>query len=88
MKTWLEAHRRVKVVATDQWYLDFVNDHDVVVRLRVEYEWKPLKCGHCSMFGHKEEERTKKTVWLTGETGDNLSVGIRKVTDVTFLFIR
>ena len=26
MKTWLEAHRRVKVVATDQWYLDFVNE--------------------------------------------------------------
>lgn len=26
-------------------------------------------------------------MWLTGETGDNLSVGIRKVTDVTFLFI-
>ena len=24
MKTWLEAHRRVKVVATDQWYLALV----------------------------------------------------------------
>ena len=26
IKTWLEAHRRVKVVATDQWYLDVVNE--------------------------------------------------------------
>ncbi|KAJ8421235.1 hypothetical protein Cgig2_000839 [Carnegiea gigantea] len=41
-------------------YLDFVNDHDVVVRLRVEYEWKPLKCNHCKIFGHNEEECRKK----------------------------
>ncbi|KAJ8420990.1 hypothetical protein Cgig2_010629 [Carnegiea gigantea] len=41
-------------------FIDFVNDQDVVVRLRVEYEWKPLKCNHCKMFGHIEEECRKK----------------------------
>ena len=80
MKTWLEAHRRVKVVATDQWYLDFVN------------ELLPLVAESSLYWETAEEDQQQvciwKTVWLTGETGDNLSVGIRKVTDVTFLFIR
>ena len=39
-------------------FIDFVND--VVVRLKVEYEWKPLKCNHCKMFGHIGEECRKK----------------------------
>ena len=37
-------------------FIDFVNDQDVVVRLQVEYERKPIKCHHCRMYGHKEEE--------------------------------
>jgi len=31
------------------------------MRLQVEYEWKPIKCQHCRMYGHKEEECRKKT---------------------------
>lgn len=82
MKTWLEAHRRVKVVATDQWYLDFVN------------ELLPLVAESSLYWETAEEDQQQVALILAlyledcvadGETGDNLSVGIRKVTDVTFL---
>ena len=77
MKTWLEAHRRVKVVATDQWYLDFVN------------ELLPLVAESSLYWGTAEEDQQQVALILALYlTGDNLSVGIRKVTDVTFLFIR
>ena len=53
-------------------HLDFVNDNDVVVRLQVDYEWKPTKCDHCHMFGHKEDDCRKKTkakrVWREVQT--------------------
>ena len=26
----------------------------------MKYEWMPLKCGHCEMFGHLETECRKK----------------------------
>ncbi|KAJ8421596.1 LOW QUALITY PROTEIN: hypothetical protein Cgig2_020785 [Carnegiea gigantea] len=35
-------------------FIDFVNNQDLV------YEWKPIKCNHCKMFGHLEEECRKK----------------------------
>jgi len=41
-------------------FIEFVNDQDVVVRLKVEYEWKPIKCHHCKMFGHNEMDCKKK----------------------------
>ena len=41
-------------------FIDFINDHDVIVRLIVEYEWKPLKWNHRKMFGHIEEECRRK----------------------------
>jgi len=37
-------------------YIVFVNEHNVVVRQKVEYKWKPTKCKFCKMFGHTEEE--------------------------------
>ncbi|KAJ8433453.1 hypothetical protein Cgig2_014494 [Carnegiea gigantea] len=43
-------------------FINFVNDQDVVVRLQVKYEWKPIKCQHCRMYGHKEDECRKKTI--------------------------
>ncbi|KAJ8420152.1 hypothetical protein Cgig2_019165 [Carnegiea gigantea] len=42
-------------------FIDFINDEEVVVRLQVEYEWNPIKCHYCRMYGHKEEECMKKT---------------------------
>jgi len=41
-------------------YIEFVNEHNVVVRQKVEYEWKPTKCDYCRMFGHTEEKCRKK----------------------------
>ena len=41
-------------------FIEFVNDQDVVVRLKVEYEWKPIKCQHCKMFGHTKMDCKKK----------------------------
>ncbi|KAJ8426043.1 hypothetical protein Cgig2_021401 [Carnegiea gigantea] len=41
-------------------FIDFVNEDNVVVRQKVEYEWKPSKCTFCKMFGHTDEECRKK----------------------------
>ena len=41
-------------------FVEFVNDQDVLVRIPVHYEWKPLKCSHCHMYGHLEPECRKK----------------------------
>ncbi|KAJ8423588.1 hypothetical protein Cgig2_009242 [Carnegiea gigantea] len=43
-------------------FFDFVNEHNVVVRQKVEYEWKPSKCTFCKMFGHTDEECRKKPI--------------------------
>jgi len=42
-------------------YIKFLNDHDVLVRQRVRYEWTPTKCAHCETFGHLEEDYRKKS---------------------------
>ena len=31
-----------------------------MVRVKVGYEWKPVTCNHCKMFGHIKEECRKK----------------------------
>lgn len=41
-------------------YVEFINEHDMLIRQQVKYEWLPLKCTHCQMFGHKEEHCKKK----------------------------
>jgi len=41
-------------------FIEFVEEHNVVVRQKMEYEWKPTKCNYCKMFGHTEEECRKK----------------------------
>ncbi|KAJ8425851.1 hypothetical protein Cgig2_001537 [Carnegiea gigantea] len=41
-------------------YIEFVNEHNVVVWQRVEYEWKPTKCDFCKMHGHTREDYRKK----------------------------
>ncbi|KAJ8431113.1 LOW QUALITY PROTEIN: hypothetical protein Cgig2_015681 [Carnegiea gigantea] len=39
-------------------YIDFINDNDVLVK----FEWKPLQCSHCQMFGHDIVIYKKKEV--------------------------
>ncbi|KAJ8426158.1 hypothetical protein Cgig2_032640 [Carnegiea gigantea] len=41
-------------------YIEFFNDNEMLLRQHVAYEWKPLKCSHCHMFGHKEPICKKK----------------------------
>ncbi|KAJ8443420.1 hypothetical protein Cgig2_024197 [Carnegiea gigantea] len=41
-------------------YIELVNEYKVVVRQRVEFEWKPTRFNHCKMFGHTEEDCRKK----------------------------
>ncbi|KAJ8422223.1 hypothetical protein Cgig2_027508 [Carnegiea gigantea] len=36
-------------------------NEDVIIRQKVVYEWRPLKCTHCRMFGHTREE-CRKTI--------------------------
>ena len=43
-------------------YIDFFNDNEVLVRQQIKYEWLPLKCTHCHMFGHEEAVCKKKRV--------------------------
>ncbi|KAJ8423966.1 hypothetical protein Cgig2_008585 [Carnegiea gigantea] len=43
-------------------YVDYINDKGRVTRQRVKYEWQPMKCDLCSMYGHIEEECRKKKV--------------------------
>ncbi|KAJ8423240.1 LOW QUALITY PROTEIN: hypothetical protein Cgig2_030093 [Carnegiea gigantea] len=38
-------------------YIEFFNEHET---LQVVYEWKPLKCLHCKIFGHEESHYKKK----------------------------
>lgn len=33
--------------------LDFVNEKGILTTIRLEYEWKPVKCANCKMFGHE-----------------------------------
>ncbi|KAJ8428194.1 hypothetical protein Cgig2_031471 [Carnegiea gigantea] len=41
-------------------YIEFANEHDMLIRQLVIYEWRPLKCTHCQMFGNEEEHCKKK----------------------------
>jgi len=41
-------------------YIDFSNEKNVLIRQRVHYEWKPLKCSQCRMFGHIADQCRRK----------------------------
>ncbi|KAJ8432995.1 hypothetical protein Cgig2_029445 [Carnegiea gigantea] len=41
-------------------YVDYITNKGLVTRQRVKYEWRPLKCTHCNMFGHVETDCKKK----------------------------
>ena len=36
-------------------YIEFANDKDVLVRQPITYEWKPIQCTPCKMYGHTAE---------------------------------
>jgi len=41
-------------------YIEFANEKEVLIRQKVIYEWLPLKCTYCKMFGHTHETYKKK----------------------------
>ena len=41
-------------------FIEFTNEKNVVIRQKVLYEWKPLKCAYCKMYGHIQEDCRKK----------------------------
>ncbi|KAJ8421089.1 hypothetical protein Cgig2_025552 [Carnegiea gigantea] len=45
-------------------YIEFFNESDILIRQSISYEWLPIKCLHCGMFGHNEPiYRKKGLVW-------------------------
>ncbi|KAJ8419297.1 hypothetical protein Cgig2_013320 [Carnegiea gigantea] len=36
-------------------YIEFANEKDILLRQKVHYEWLPIKCTYCKMFGHTQE---------------------------------
>ncbi|KAJ8422267.1 LOW QUALITY PROTEIN: hypothetical protein Cgig2_000655 [Carnegiea gigantea] len=51
-RTMLKYARLLINVSLDSPFLNFIeflNDHDVLIRQQVVYEWKPVKCSHCHM---------------------------------------
>ena len=62
-KTTLRYARLLIDISLDSTSLDFIkffNDNEVLIRQQVVYEWKPLKCAHCHMFGHEKQICKKK----------------------------
>ena len=53
-------------------YIDFFNEQDILIRQKIQYEWLPVKCLCCGMYGHKEEVCKKKDgpkkVWRVKKT--------------------
>ena len=41
-------------------YIDFFNEEGIPIRQQVHYEWKPIKCTHCKMFGYEDSHCKKK----------------------------
>ena len=41
-------------------YTEFCNESDFLIRESLSYEWLPIKCSHCGMFGHNEPIYRKK----------------------------
>ena len=41
-------------------YIEFANEKDILIRQRVKYEWLPINCSHCRMFGHTQDVYRKK----------------------------
>ena len=37
-------------------FTEFANEKYVIIRQKVVYEWKPIQCTHCKMFGHTGED--------------------------------
>jgi len=57
-KTWIRYARvliDIPITGPFSEYIEFFNEHEMLVRQLVKYEWLLIKCHHCGMFGHEEQ---------------------------------
>ena len=63
-KTFLKYARILREIQPEDnfpEYIEFVNEYNVVVKQRVDYEWKPTKCDFYKMYGHTRDDCRKKS---------------------------
>ncbi|GJS73131.1 RNA-directed DNA polymerase, eukaryota, reverse transcriptase zinc-binding domain protein [Tanacetum coccineum] len=64
----------------DVLYKKKTNDERFVKKVRVEYDWKPLVCQHCGVFGHSENKSHKNLkIEKKIKENDNDAGGFAKV---------
>lgn len=47
-------------------FIYFINEYEVEVSVPIMYEWHPIKCSHCSEFGHDIKDckmKKSRKVW-------------------------
>ena len=62
-KTMLQYARLMVEISLDGdflEYIEFANENNMLIRQAVRYEWLPLKCTHCKMFGHTQDTYKKR----------------------------
>ncbi|KAJ8419251.1 hypothetical protein Cgig2_007493 [Carnegiea gigantea] len=70
-KDYLHYARMLIEVPMEGPFLDtinFINDSGVLVKQRITFEWKPVKCNQCQQIGHEGKEcrnKGKNGGWLT-----------------------
>ncbi|KAJ8426050.1 hypothetical protein Cgig2_011267 [Carnegiea gigantea] len=80
-KICLVGKEEMQVVDEFSDFIEIINEHNVVMRQKVEYDWKPTKCSHCRMYGHSAEEyRKKPKSEQNGECSIDSSIKNPKVT--------
>lgn len=64
--------------------LKFVDENDRVVEQRVQYEWEPVLCSKCNMFGHEDifckGQQQGKKVWVLKPKPTNGKENVTKAT--------
>lgn len=43
-------------------FIEFFNEHDMLIRQQVHHELVLVKCNFCGMYSHVEDVRKKKTI--------------------------
>ena len=63
-KTMLKYARlliQIQIIDDFLEFIEFINEHNVVVRQRLDYEWKPTRCTHYKMFSIKWKNGDRST---------------------------